>query len=87
MRDASFFTKPIAKWQRKYEAMRASLVDRLPDHIVAERFGFSTGYLRLLRHQFRHEKIDFSEAAAEGSRPRRKIDAPTRQKIIEWRRC
>lgn len=85
MRDASFFTKPIAKWQRKYEAMRASFVDRLPDHIVAERFGFSTGYLRLLRHQFRHEKIDFSEAAAEGSRPRRKIDAPTRQKIIEWR--
>ena len=64
MRDASFFTKPIAKWQRKYEAMRASFVDRLPDHIVAERFGFSTGYLRLLRHQFRHEKIDFSEAAA-----------------------
>ena len=85
MRDASFFTKPIDKWQRKYEAMRASFVDRLPDHIVAERFGFSTGYLRLLRHQFRHEKIDFSEAAAEGSRPRRKIDAPTRQKIIEWR--
>jgi hypothetical protein len=85
MRDVSFFTKPVDKWQRKYEALRASFVDRLPDHIVAERFGFSIGYLRVLRHQFRHEKIDFSEAVAEGNRPRRKVDAATRQKIVEWR--
>jgi hypothetical protein len=85
MRDANFFTKPVDKWQRKYEALRASFVDRLPDHIVAERFGLSVGYLRVLRHQFRHEKIDFSEAVAEGSRPRRRVDAATRQKIVEWR--
>jgi hypothetical protein len=85
MRDANFFTKPINKWQRKYEAMRASFVDRLPDQIVAERFGFSVGYLRVLRHQFRHEKIDFSEALSEGSRPKRRVDAATRQKIVAWR--
>jgi hypothetical protein len=85
MRDANFFTKPVDKWQRKYEALRASFVERLPDHIVAERFGFSVGYLRVLRHHFRHEKIDFSEAVAEGSRPRRRIEAATRQKIVEWR--
>jgi transposase len=85
MRDANFFTKPVDKWQRKYEALRASFVERLPDHIVAERFGLSVGYLRVLRHQFRHEKIDFSEAVAEGSRPRRRIDAATRQKIVAWR--
>jgi hypothetical protein len=85
MRDANFFTKPVDKWQRKYEALRASFVERLPDHIVAERFGLSVGYLRVLRHQFRHEKIDFSEAVAEGSRPRRRVDAATRQKIVEWR--
>jgi hypothetical protein len=85
MRDANFFTKPVDKWQRKYEALRASFVDRLPDHLVAERFGFSVGYLRVLRHQFRQEKIDFSEATAEGGRPRRKVDSATRQKIVEWR--
>lgn len=67
MRDANFFTKPVEKWQRKYEAMRASFVDRLPDQIVAERFGFSVGYLRVLRHQFRHEKIDFSEQWPKGA--------------------
>jgi len=48
-------------------------------------FRLSVGYLRVLRHQFRHEKIDFSEAVAEGSRPRRRIDAATRQKIVAWR--
>ncbi|MFH0782344.1 MAG: transposase [Pseudomonadota bacterium] len=85
MRDANFFTQPADKWQRKYEAMRASFVDRLPDQIVAERFGFSVGYLRVLRHQFRHEKIDFSEALSGDIRPRRRVDATTRQKIITWR--
>ena len=85
MRDANFFTKPVDKWQRKYEALRASFVDRLPDNIVAERFGLTVGHLRVLRHQFRHEKIDFSEAVAEAGRPRRRVDAATRQKIVEWR--
>jgi len=85
MRDAKYFTQPVAKWQRRYEALRASFVDRLPDTIVAERYGFSLGYLRVLRHQFRHEKIDFSEPVADGSRSRRRITAATRQKIIQWR--
>jgi len=85
MRDAIFFIEPVDIWQRKYEAMRATFVDRLPDQIVAERFGFSVGYLRVLRHQFRHDKIDFSEAVAEGSRPRRRIDVKTRRKIVAWR--
>jgi hypothetical protein len=75
MGDANFFTKPVDKWQRKYEALRASFVERLPDRIVAGRFGLSVGHLRVLRHQFRHGKIDFSEAVAEAGHPRRRIDA------------
>jgi len=85
MRDAKYFTQPVAKWQRRYEALRASFVDHLPDAIVAERYGFSLGYLRVLRHQFRQEKIDFSEPIADGNRSRRRITAATRQKIIQWR--
>ena len=85
MRDATFFTRPIDKWQRRYEALRASFVDRLPDQLIAERFGFTVGYLRVLRHQFRHGKIDFSEPPAEGRSPRRKITAETRRKIVSWR--
>jgi len=85
MRDASFFTHPLTDWQRRYEALRASLVDRLPTQIVAERFGFSVGYVRLLRHQFRHGKLDFSEPLAEGTKSRHKISADVRRKIIAWR--
>lgn len=66
--------------------MRASLVERLPDQLVAERFGFSIGYLRVMRHQFRHDKIDFSAPPAEGHTARHKVSAETRQKIISWRR-
>ena len=85
MRDATFFTRPIADWQRRYEALRACYVERLPDRIVAERFGYSPGYVSQLRHQFRHGKIDFSEPVAEGKADRYKISATARQKIIEWR--
>jgi transposase len=85
MRDAKFFTHPMSNWQRRYEALRASFVDRLPDNIVAEKFGFSVGYLRVLRHQFKHEKIDFSDPVADDSRARRRVNAATRLKIMEWR--
>lgn len=85
MKDATFFTRPIANWQRRYEALRSSLVERLPDQIVAERFGFSAGYLRVLRHQFRHGKIDFFEPPADRENHRRKVTPEMRRKIVSWR--
>lgn len=85
MRDASFFNNPIHDWQRRYEALRAIFVDRLPSKVVADKYGYSPGYVRLLCHQFRTGKIDFSEPVPEGKSRRRKITAETRQKIIEWR--
>ena len=87
MRDASFFINPIHDWQRRYEALRAILVDRLPNKIVADKYGYTQGYIRLLCHQFRTGKIDFSEPVPEGKSRRRKISAGIRQKIIEWRNC
>ena len=85
VRDASFFTSPAVEWQRRYEALRASMVDRLPDRAVADRFGYSPGYLRVLRHQFRHGLLDFHEPVPEGSLKRRAINAETRAKIRAWR--
>ena len=67
MADASFFTHPQLDWQKRYEALRASFVERLPAHLVAERFGYTTGYVHLLRHQFKHGKLDFAEPPVEGS--------------------
>jgi len=85
MRDANFFTHPQFEWQRRYEALRASFVERLPHKVVADKFGYSTGYMRLLRHMFIHGKIDFAEPVPEGKSQRRRVSAECRRKIIEWR--
>lgn len=85
MADASFFTHPRLDWQKRYEALRASFVERLPAHIVAERFGYTTSYIHLLRHQFKHGKLDFTEPPTEGSPRRRRVSAETRRKIRAWR--
>ncbi len=85
MRDKTYFTHPKHDWQKRYEAMRASFVDRLPDKVVADKFGYSHGYFRVLKHQFRQGKIDFSEPVPEGKTVRRRVTNETRQKIKTWR--
>ena len=85
MADEKFFLHPLHDWQRRYEALRASFVDRLPAKVVADRFGYSPAYVNLLRHQFSHDKIDFSEPVPEGKINRRAVDMATRQKICSWR--
>jgi len=85
MRDEKYFLHPVHDWQKRYEALRASFVDRLPAKVVADRFGYSQSYVNLLRHQFVHEKIDFSEPVPEGKIKRRKINALTRSKICNFR--
>ena len=85
MRDENFFLHPVHEWQRRYEALRGSFVDRLPAKVVADRFGYSVTYMHLLRHLFAHEKMDFSEPLPEGKTRRHRIDATTRAKICNWR--
>ncbi|MBN2491338.1 MAG: transposase, partial [Planctomycetes bacterium] len=85
MTDATFFTRPKADWQRRYEALRASFVERLPAAVVADRFGYAPGYIHLLRHQFRRGKIDFDEPVPEGLARRRGVTTQIRQKIRAWR--
>lgn len=85
MADKTFFTNPEHDWQRRYEALRASFVDRLPAHVIADRFGYTRGYVNLLRHQFKHGKIDFSEPVPEGRVQRRRVTSDVRRKIRAWR--
>ncbi len=61
MSTASWFLHPKFDWQRRYEALRASFVDRLPAKAVAEHFGYKPGYVHLLRHLFTTGKIDLAE--------------------------
>jgi len=85
MRDEKFFLHPLHDWQRRYEALRASFVERLPAKVVAERFGYAVPYVHLLRYLFTHEKIDFSEPVPEDKKRRQRIDAALRAKICTWR--
>ena len=85
MRDATYFTRPVHEWQRRYEALRASLVERLPAKVVAERFGYSVAYIHFLRYQFLHEQVDFSEPVPEGRVQRHRVSGDTREKIRRWR--
>jgi transposase len=85
MRDEKFFLHPVHEWQRRYEALRASFVDRLSAKVIADRFGYSVAYVHLLRHLFAHEKIDFSEPLPEGKTRRHRIDTALRAKICNWR--
>jgi len=85
MRDAKYFLRPRHDWQIRYEALRAALVDRLPDRVVAKRFGYSSGYIRVLKHEFRHGKMDFSEPVPDGTTNRRRVVGETRRKIRSWR--
>jgi len=83
--DTHYFLHPTHDWQRRYEALRASIVDRLPAKTVAERFGYTTGYVHLLRHWFKQGKIDFSEPVPEGKTARRRVTAAIRETIRTWR--
>jgi transposase len=83
--DATFFTHPVLPWQRRYEALRALLVERQPARVVAQRFGYQRSYVHLLRHLFKTGKLDFSEPVPEGKAHRHRVTAETRRTIRQWR--
>lgn len=85
MPNSKFFLYPKHDWQRRYEALRASFVERLPANVVANRFNYSAAYIHLLRHQFNHGKIDFSEPVPEGKARRHTATSEIRKKIRDWR--
>jgi hypothetical protein len=60
MRDgAEYFTQPVLPPQRRYEAMRAYLVDELPAAQVADRFGYSTASVHQMATLLRTGRMEF----------------------------
>jgi hypothetical protein len=72
---ASFLNVWLATFQISLGANRTAL--------LAVRY--TTGYLRVLRHQFRHGLLDFHELVPEAAQQRRSVNAETRAKIRAWR--
>ncbi len=85
MTGVTYFTRPKADWQRRYEALRASFVDRQSAKAVARRFGYTLAYVNLLRHLFSKGKLDLSEPLPEGRASRYRVSAEVRRKIRGWR--
>jgi transposase len=85
MPGVTYFTHPRADWQRRYEALRASFVERLSAKAVARRFGYKPAYVNLLRHLFRKGKLDLSEPLPEGRAARYRVSNEVRRKIRDWR--
>ena len=85
MPGTTYFTRPKADWQRRYEALRASFVERLSAQAVGRRFGYKPTYVNLLRHLFRKGKLDLSEPLPEGRAARYRVSAEVRRKIRDWR--
>jgi transposase len=55
-----FFTHPAQTHHRRYEALRAVMVEGRSQKDVARAFGFEYGSLRTLVHQFR-QSFDVNE--------------------------
>jgi transposase-like protein len=81
---AHLFLTPDNTTHRQYEALRAYFVEQLPGPEVARRFGYTTGSLHQLIHQFRHQpgRQFFVEAPPPGAKTRDTL----RQRIIQLRK-
>ena len=53
--ETKFFLGPEKTLHRQYEVLRACFVEGAPSHEVAQRFGYTPGFVRVLCHQFRHD--------------------------------
>jgi hypothetical protein len=76
-----FFLAPDPTRQRQYEALRAYFLDNGSAADVAARFGYATGALRSLCHQFRHDpglRASFFQTPRPGPR-----HAPARDRVRE----
>ena len=54
--DSRFFLAPQQTFHRRYEALRAIVVDAEPVDRVAERFGYKTSALRSIVSRFRADR-------------------------------
>jgi len=81
---AQVFLVPQNATHRQYEALRAYFVEQLPGPEVARRFGYTTGSLQQLVHQFRQQpqRSFFIEPV----RPGVKADEAVRKQIVQLRK-
>jgi transposase len=81
---AEYFIRPSVPAQRRYEALRAYLVDEVPAAEVAERFGYSTSTLHQLAAELRAGRTEFFRSSKPGPRGPRKSHT-IRDRVLKLR--
>ena len=81
---AEFFVRPAVPAQRRYEALRAYLVDEVPAAEVAARFGYSTATLHQLAAELRAGRSEFFKDSKPGPKGPRKTHT-VRDRVVKLR--
>lgn len=81
-----FFAEPADPTHRRYEALRAYLLEGMPPEQAAGRFGYSTASLLSAARDFRAGKRDFFVVPQPGPRSAPAKEA-ARERVIELRRA
>ena len=81
---AEYFVEPSVPAQRRYEALRAYMVDEVPAAEVAERFGYSTSTLHQLAAELRAGRSEFFRSSKPGPRGPRKAHT-VRDRVLKLR--
>jgi transposase len=81
-----FFAAPDTSDQRRYEALRAYLLEGLTAADAASRFGYTAGSVQSMARDFRAGRRDFFTAAKPGPKSAPAKDA-ARARVIELRRA
>jgi transposase len=81
---AEYFLEPSVPAQRRYEALRAYLVEGLAASVVAERFGYSTATLHQLVAELRAGRSTFFVSSKPGPKGPRKAHT-VRDRVLKLR--
>jgi transposase len=82
-----FFLNPTDPMQRRYEALRASVVEGLSAHEVANKFGYSVHTVNALRRDFKAGSLQpFFLPLARGPKSPRPATAECKERIIALRK-
>jgi transposase len=82
---AEAFLEPSGSVQRRYEALRAYLVDGKPAAEVADRFGYSTASIHQMATMLRRGKIHLLTENKPGPKGPRKITGRLRERVLQLR--
>jgi len=85
--DKSFFTDPKHPMQRRYEALRANLVDGISNQEVADRFGYTLFSFKSLKRDAKHISVeDIFKQLKKGPTGVQQKTHEIRDKVIQLRK-